>query len=36
MLWPFTWPGITNCFVVFVYFLPTQQVNHAGPTIEAA
>ena len=36
MPWPLTWLGITNCFVVFVYFLPTQQLNHAGPTIEAA
>ena len=33
---PLVWLGITNCFVAFVYFLPTQQLNHAGPTIEAA
>ena len=36
MPWPLTWLGITNCFVAFVYFLPTQQLNQAGPTIEAA
>src|SRR5204863_7940537 len=36
MPWPLTWLGITNCFVALVYFLPTQQLNHAGPTIEAA
>ena len=34
--WPLTWPGITNCAVEPVYFLPTQQVNQLGPTIEAA
>src|SRR5215210_6389120 len=33
---PFTWLGITNCLVALVYFLPTQQLNQAGPTIEAA
>ena len=36
MPWPLTWLGITNCFVAVVYFLPTQQLNQAGPTIEAA
>src|SRR5690349_6231703 len=36
MPWPLTWLGITNCFVAGVYFLPTQQLNHAGPTMEAA
>ena len=36
IVWLFAWLGITNCFVVFVYFLPTQQVNQPGPTIEAA
>src|ERR671926_405527 len=34
--WPALWPGITNCAVTFLNFLPTQQLNHAGPTIEAA
>src|SRR5918912_675549 len=33
---PALWPGITNCAVTFLYFLPTQQLNHAGPTIDAA
>src|SRR3954449_6669809 len=33
---PLTWLGITNCFVAFVNFLPTQQLNQAGPTIDAA
>src|SRR2546421_4399594 len=32
---PALWPGITNCDVAFLY-LPTQQLNQAGPTIEAA
>src|SRR4029079_9929599 len=36
MPWPFTWLRITNCLVAFVYFLPTQQLNQAGPTIDAA
>ncbi len=34
--WPLTWPGITNCAVDAVYFLPTQQVYQLGPTIEPA
>ena len=33
---PATWPGITNCAVAAVYFLPTQQLNQLGPTIDAA
>src|ERR671936_2607191 len=33
---PAEWLGITNCFVTFLYFLPTQQLNQAGPTIDAA
>src|SRR2546430_1038792 len=34
--WPLTWPGITNCAVEPVYFLPTQQLNQLGPIIDAA
>ena len=33
---PFVWLGITNCAVTFLYSSPTQQLNHAGPTIAAA
>src|SRR5262245_46768775 len=36
MIWPFTWLGTTNWPVTAVYFLPTQQLNQAGPTIEPA
>src|SRR5262249_55237544 len=36
MTWPFVWLGITNWPVTPVYCLPTQQLNHAGPMIEAA
>src|SRR5581483_3787 len=32
---PLTWPGITNCFVTPVYFLPTQHENQLGPIIDA-
>src|SRR6516165_10485925 len=34
MLCPLTWPGITNWPVDAVYFLPTQQLNQLGPTID--
>src|SRR5438045_4056737 len=33
---PLTWLGITNCAVVALYFVPTQQLNQPGPMIEAA
>src|SRR4051812_6871438 len=33
---PATWPGITNWPVEPLYFVPTQQVNQLGPTIDAA
>src|SRR6059036_2329277 len=36
MTWPFTWLGMTNWPVTPVYCLPTQQLNQAGPTIDAA
>src|SRR5438093_2619231 len=33
---PFVWLGTTNWPVTPVYCLPTQQLNHAGPMIDAA
>src|SRR5919108_5652955 len=34
--WPALWPGMTNWLVTLLYFFPTQQLNQAGPTIDAA
>src|SRR5262245_9000522 len=34
--WPFVRLGMTNCAVCALYLSPTQQLNHAGPSIEAA
>src|SRR5579864_1441587 len=33
---PFVWLGITNCAVVDLNFVPTQQLYQPGPMIEAA
>src|SRR5512132_447573 len=33
---PLTWPGMTNCAVIGLKVLPTQQLNQLGPIIDAA
>src|SRR5262245_45169202 len=33
---PFVWLGMTNCAVSDLYLSPVQQLNQAGPTIDAA